>query len=189
MFWFSTAASGWYTTLRAETGEVMRRLAITFCLVTTLGTAALAQGTAMPFGAIRQDPTLPVEITADRLEVVQETGAAVFSGAVQAAQGTMRLRADRLEVVYAAAGADGAAAGIESLHATGGVTLTSGEEAAEAREATYTIASGRIVLTGDVLLTRGGSLISGDRLDVDLTTGTGVMEGRVTTVLQPDPDR
>jgi len=66
------------------------------------------------------------------------------------------------------------------------VTLTAGDAAAEAAEALYTIGGGQIVMTGGVLLTRGGSAISGDRLAVDLTTGAGVMEGRVTTVLRPD---
>jgi lipopolysaccharide export system protein LptA len=45
------------------------------------------------------------------------------------------------------------------LHATGGVTITNLADAAEAREAVYTIDTGVIVLTGDVLLTQGASAL------------------------------
>lgn len=51
--------------------------------------------------------------------------------------------------------------------------------------AVYTIASGQIVLTGDVLLTQGQNVMSGQKLTVDLKTGTGAMDGRMRTILQP----
>jgi lipopolysaccharide export system protein LptA len=92
----------------------------------------------------------------------------------------MRLTAPEVQVDYAADGKR-----IARLHATGGVTLANGGEAAEAQEAVYTIDSGQVVMTGDVLLTQGTSALSGKLLTVDLTTGTGVMEGRVQTVFIP----
>jgi hypothetical protein len=47
------------------------------------------------------------------------------------------------------------------LVASGGVTLRNGAEAAEAREAVYTVATGEIVMQGEVLLTQNGSAIAG----------------------------
>jgi lipopolysaccharide export system protein LptA len=163
----------------------MRRIAITAIALAALAVTAAAQGTSVPFGGLQQDTDLPVEIAADRLEVTQETGQAVFIGTVVASQGAMRLAADRLEVTYANAEEGAAPDGIQSLRASGRVTLSNGAEAAEAAEAVYTIASGVIVLSGDVLLTQGETLIAGDRLTVTLATGAAVMEGRVTTILQP----
>jgi lipopolysaccharide export system protein LptA len=58
-------------------------------------------------------------------------------------------------------------------------------DAAEAQEAVYTIDSGVIVLSGDVLLTQGPSAMSGQKLTINLKDGTGVMEGRVTTTFVP----
>ena len=58
-------------------------------------------------------------------------------------------------------------------------------DAAEAQEAVYTIGSGVIVLSGDVLLTQGPSAMAGQKLTINLKDGTGVMEGRVTTTFQP----
>ncbi len=142
--------------------------------------AAAAQGAKVAFGGLKQDTSQPVEITADSLEVNQTDGQATFTGNVLVGQGALRLSAARIEVEYAADGQ-----GIQTLHATGGVTIVNASDAAEAQEAVYTIASGNVVMTGNVLLTQGPNAISGERLVLNLTDGTGVMEGRVKTVFTP----
>lgn len=141
----------------------------------------LAQGASVTFGGIRADTSLPVEVTADQLSVSQADGTATFTGNVLIGQGDMRLSAEQVHVEYG--GEDRTR--IERLHATGGVTLVSGTEAAEAQEAVYSVAAGEVVMTGSVLLTQNGSTIAGEKLVVNLATGTGQMEGRVKTVLQP----
>ena len=73
----------------------------------------------------------------------------------------------------------------ERLHASGGVVLTSGEDSAEAQEAVYTLATGEVVMTGDVLMTQGGNLLSGQTLRLNMETGNGIMEGRVRTTFSP----
>jgi lipopolysaccharide export system protein LptA len=142
--------------------------------------SAQAQTAKVAFGGLKQDTSLPVEITADSLEVSQTDGQATFSGNVLVGQGEMRLTAARMRVEYDADGK-----GIKTLHATGGVTIVNATDAAEAAEAVYTIASGNVVMTGNVLLTQGPNAISGERLVLDLKAGTGVMEGRVKTVFTP----
>lgn len=154
-------------------------------LLSLAALAAAAQGADVAFGGLRHDPTLPVEVTADRLSIDQSDGTAVFSGNVVVGQGEMRLSAAEVRVRYATEGAGDATGRIQELIATGGVTLVSGAEAAEAREAVYTVATGVIVLTGDVVLTQGRNALSGDRLTVNLIEGTGVIEGRVRTIFQP----
>lgn len=150
-----------------------------------LPVAAFAQGADISFDDVRQDTTLPVEVTADALSVSQADGTAVFRGNVLIAQGNIRLSAGEVLVVYAGQSGEGGGGRIAELRATGGVTFVSGNEAAEAREAVYDIPAGRLVMTGDVLLSQGASAISADRMVVDLTAGTGVMEGGVRTVFQP----
>ncbi len=137
-------------------------------------------GTTVAFGSLKGDPTQPVEVTGDRLDVSQASGTAVFLGNVIVIQGAMRLTAPEVQVDYAPDGKS-----IERVHATGGVTLANGGEAAESQDAVYTIASGEVVMTGEVLLTQGTSALSGQVLTVDLATGTGVMEGRVQMVFVP----
>lgn len=154
------------------------------CLILVLPvTPAFAQGTNVAFGTIRQDTNQPVEVTADNLAVDQDSGTAVFTGNVMIGQGEMRLSAARVLVVYRAENK-----GIARLEATGGVTLVSGPDAAEAERADYNIDDGTIVMTGNVLLAQGASALSADRMSVRLSDGTAQMSGRVKTILQTGSD-
>lgn len=141
---------------------------------------AQAQGTQVAFGNVQQDSALPVEVTADKLDVNQSDGTAIFTGNVLIGQGEMRLSAPWVLVVYLKD-----RSGIEKLRAKGGVTLVSGEDAAEARRADYNVQTGIIEMFGDVLLVQGTSALTADRMFVDTEAGTARMNGRVKTVLQP----
>ncbi len=152
-----------------------RRLA----LLLLLGPLPLAAQEVALGGPFVSDPEAPVEVTSDTLSVDQATGAAVFSGNVVVAQGDLRLQAGEVEVSYDEEGGQ-----IARLLATGGVTLATAAEAAEAQEADYDLAAGTLTLSGEVLLTQGPSAISADRMVVDLEAGTARMEGNVRTVLQ-----
>lgn len=140
--------------------------------------------TSMAFGTMRQDPDLPVEVTADELAVDQDTGTAIFTGNVLIGQGDMRLSAARVLVVYKEG-----QSGIERLEATGGVTLVSGPDAAESERADYDIDTGTILMTGDVLLTQGSNALTSETMQVNLRDGTAQMRGQVKTVLQTGGDQ
>jgi lipopolysaccharide export system protein LptA len=152
-----------------------------FLLVSAVSVAA--QGANVAFGTIRQDTSLPVEVTADNLSVDQATGTAIFTGNVLIGQGEMRLSASRVLVVYRAD-----AEGIARLEAKGGVTLVSGPDAAESERADYNIDNGIIVMSGNVLLAQGRNALSSDKMSVKLSDGTAQMSGRVKTVLQTGGD-
>lgn len=158
---------------------ILRPLISAAVLSLALGLPAAAQ--TMAFGGVQADTKAPVEMTADALSVDQATGQAKFTGNVVIGQGQMRLSAQEVTVTYAAGGQQK----IKSLTATGGVTLASGSDAAEAREAVYDVETGNITLTGDAIVTQGQNVLAGDRLEVNLATGTANVSGRVRTVLQP----
>ena len=130
----------------------------TLLLICALGLAPVAafSQAKVALGGLKQDTTLPVEVTADELAVNQADGAATFSGNVLVIQGAMRMTAATVRVQYAADGK-----GIAQLNATGGVTYVNATDAAEAAEAAYTIASGEMILSGNALLTQGQGAISG----------------------------
>lgn len=159
------------------------RLTVAILALILSATASVGQEAQFPFGGLRTDPTAPVEIAADTLTVSQTDGAATFIGNVVVGQGEMRLSAANVRVEYSA-GSNGTAGRIERLHASGGVTLVNGAEAAEAQDAIYTIGAGTVEMSGNVVLTQGPNVISGDRLVVNLETGTGTMQGRVRTILR-----
>lgn len=155
-------------------------LAIAFA---TFGTMALAQGTEIAFGEGRPDSALPVEVTADSLRVDQNNGTAMFTGSVLVGQGEMRLSADQVEVRYLMK--DGNSTGeVAQVLATGNVTFVNGSEAAEGDVADYDVPNGTMLLTGDVILTQGRNVLSGQKLVVNMDDGTGIMEGRVKSILQ-----
>lgn len=144
---------------------------------------AAAQGAQVLLGTITHDTDQQIEISADQLSVDQATGVSIFSGGVVVGQGDMRLNAQEVRIEYTED--ENGGGGISRLMASGGVTLVTPGEAAEAQEAIYTVSSGIIEMRGDVLLTQGANALSGQRLVVDMTRGTGTMEGRVRTIIQP----
>ena len=157
----------------------LSRLAPALLLIGLAG-PALAQA-PIAFGGVKADISAPVEVAADALSVDQATGKATFSGNVQISQGEMRLQAATVTVTYA--GADRRR--ISSLEAEGEVTLVSGPDAAEAARASYDVEAGRVVLTGDVLISQGQNVLTGQVVTVDLETGSAQVEGRVRSILQP----
>jgi lipopolysaccharide export system protein LptA len=154
----------------------LRIVPVCFALVTG---AASAQEAQVAFGSVKADPTLPVEVTSESLNVNQEDGSAEFLGNVIVIQGEMRLTAERVLVIY---NQDRSA--IDRLEATENVVLVSPPDAAEGDRAEYTIDTGVIRMNGNVLLTQGPSVISGDQMIANLTSGTATMSGRVKTILQ-----
>lgn len=153
-----------------------------FLIVTSLCVAlaspALAQGTNIAFGALKQDAAAPVEVSSDTMDINQATGTATLTGNVLIGQGSLRLAAKTVRIVY-----DSTRSQIARLVASGGVTLVSGEDAAEAANAEYDMTTGRILLSGDVLLVQAQTSITADRMDVDTRAGTARLEGNVRTVL------
>lgn len=152
-----------------------------------LAAPALAQSNS-PFGGFKHDETQPIEIAADALEVQEANSVAIFRGAVVAGQGTMRLTANELEVLYG-----GTETGqIRNLKARGDVFIANGAETAKGGFAEYDVENGKIVMTGGVTLTQGGNVVKGASLTIDLNTGRGAVDGgggRVKSVFTPAPKK
>ncbi|MFV0384310.1 lipopolysaccharide transport periplasmic protein LptA [Paracoccus sp. (in: a-proteobacteria)] len=150
-------------------------------LIVLLLFSAPAMAQNVSFG-MKADTSLPIDTESDSLSVNQSDGTALFTGNVVIGQGEMRLKADTVTVEYV----QGTQNRIESLHAKGNVTLVSGPDAAEAREADYQVGTGFVTLIGDVVMTHGDNVLTGETVHVDLNTGTARAEGRVRSILQPD---
>lgn len=138
-----------------------------------------ADAANLAFGNSRETKDQPVQVEADQLAVNQKDGTATFTGNVQITQGEMLLSAPVVNIVYAEDSKK-----VVSLHASGGVTLVNGPDAAEAQEADYDIEAGTVLLTGKVLLTQGQNVMSGERVTIDLDAGTAEVGGRVRTTLE-----
>lgn len=121
---------------------------------------------------------LPIDIIADRLRVDQTTKVAIFEGSVQAQQGDLVFNASELRVFYEDA-KKGQSPAIVRVDALGGVTLKSPLETATGRTAVYDIKARIVLLLDDVVLSREGSQVRGERLEYNLTTGMTKFDGQV----------
>ncbi len=125
----------------------------------------------------------PVEIVADSLVVEQDQRLATFAGNVDAVQGTLRLRSDRLLVYYDSgegeggqpASAGGGGQGIRRLEASGNVSIASPGQTASGDRGIYEVAAGQVTLEGNVVLTRADNVVRGAKLDSNLRTGVSTV--------------
>ena len=175
-------------------------LALPAAALLLVGTGALAQQAAAPAGG--GGGGTPIEIVSDRLVLEQNQQMATFTGNVDAVQGETTLRTDKLRVFYASdeeRQASGNQQSVKRLEAEGNVIVTKPGETAEGDSGVYDLVSGKMVLTGNVVLTQGKNVVKGDRLDVDNNTGVSVVSvteasgagtrpQRVRALFVPEPE-
>ena len=135
------------------------------------GQAALGQGAGSSLKG--HDTDAPVDVAADRIEVLDRADRAIFSGNVEVRQGSLQLSTARLTVAYA----DTGGIEIKRLEASGGVLLRSPSETARSQFAIYDLDRRLVTMIGGVTLVRGQSRVQGGRLVLDLDTGRAVMDG------------
>lgn len=145
----------------------------------------------------------PIKIDADRLDVFDREGRAVFTGNVVAVQGDSTIRCSVLTVTYeqnrggaqggtrpasSSPGAGGDSA-IKHLDCKGPVTVTSKTQTATSDNAEFDRQANRVVMTGNVALNDGPNVTRGDRIVYDLNTGVANVEnkpgGRVRALITP----
>jgi len=155
-------------------------------------------------GNFKTDPSAPVDIAADRLDVDDQAKLAVFSGTVEAQQAGFVLEAAELAASYsgsaglAGAGdaikpdAQQAAARLTRIKAKKNVVVTSKEgQKATGDWADYDTKANTVTLGGDVVMTQGKNIVRGTKLVIDMTSGESVIStetssGGMTSSSQAD---
>ncbi|WAT17017.1 OstA family protein [Aurantiacibacter sp. MUD11] len=115
----------------------------------------------------------PVNYAADRIELQDRQNRVVLSGNVEIRQGDLRMTAQRTTVAYT----DTGTLRIQRIDATGGVTVTRGNERASGAAAVYDFNRRVIIMSGGVALRRGGDTLDGGRLVIDLNSGVSSVDG------------
>jgi lipopolysaccharide export system protein LptA len=152
------------------------RLSLTFAFGAFLASAAGVVGwQRLDAQAIAgHDSNAPVNYAADRIELQDKARRVVLSGNVDITQGDLRMRAARSTVAYTNDGS----LKIQRLDATGGVTVTRGNESAKGDVAVYDFNRRIITMAGNVALRRGTDTMNGGRLVMDLNSGVSSVDGR-----------
>lgn len=146
----------------------MRRSCRIFLVISLLWASALhAQ-------AVKASPaaTDMVDIEADRLDVHTTKGTATFRGNVRAVRTDVTVRADSITLTY-----DQNTRKVALLIAEGNVSIQWKDREATCSRVEYRLAAEVMVLTGNVLITRGKERLSGQKVTLDLKNDTQVVEG------------
>ena len=95
-------------------------------------------------------------ITSDRLNYDYRRSIAVFEGNVHVVDSRIRIRSEKLTVIF------GEANTIRSVTAVGNVHLRQGDKTGTCRQAVYRARTGEVVLTGNATVSRSTDRLSGD---------------------------
>ncbi len=106
----------------------------------------------------------PVEVSADRLEVFNKEGRAVYTGRAKAIRDTTTVTCDVLTVFY------GSARDVLRIEANGKVEAVDGDRWASGAKATYDNVNGVLVMEGDPRARSGARTVRGEK--VTMITGT-----------------
>lgn len=150
--------------------------------------AMLAVAAAWPSaGQPAASSNVPIDITADELEVQNSQCISVWRGAAEALQDKARLRADVLTAHFqskggpapATGGASGNCGDLISLEAKGSVYYVTGlQDRMRGDAAFYDAAKETITMTGDVIAVQGQNVLRGTRMVMNTRTGEGQMQGQ-----------
>jgi lipopolysaccharide export system protein LptA len=171
-----------------------------------------ASGPPNALQGFSQNRDKPIKISSASLEVRDKDKVATFSGDVHLIQGDTTLRSKTLVVFYddesapkesapkpakpppiaGAADASPISQQIRRVEAKGGVFVTQKDQTATGESGVFDMQANTVTLLGNVVISQGQNVVKGDRLTVDLTSGTsrvecGKSQGqcRVQALIQP----
>ncbi len=134
----------------------------------------------------KTDPSAPIDVEADRLDVDDHAKQAIFKGDVHARQGDFLVRTAELRATYT--GQAGLAeqkgppaakqpAQLTHIEARGAVIVTSKNgQSATGDWANFDVNSNKVTLGGDVVLTQNKNIVRGTRLVIDMVTGESLIQ-------------
>jgi len=143
-------------------------------------TALILSGT-WASGAYAQqgDSSAPIDVSADQQETINSKCITIFRGNVEILQNRSRMRA-RQVTIYSARKAGGDAnnscGAAQRMEAEGTVYLVSEAQQARGDHAVYTFDNNIAVVTGNVVVTKGKDVTTGDKLTVNTKTNDAKLE-------------
>ena len=131
------------------------------------------------------ETSVPIQIEADRMETSQEEGIVLFSGNVQARQGSLNINADEMTVLYTKAGptpdtsAETAAdltQKIDKITAKGNVKIVQGDWVAAGDSMEFNADDRIVILAGNAKAWQDQNMVTGEKIVLYLDKGKSVVE-------------
>jgi lipopolysaccharide export system protein LptA len=113
-----------------------------------------------------------IDIESDRLDVNTKNGTAVFKGKARATKLDTVIKGDILTVSY-----DTATRKVKNLTAEGHAYIHWKDREATCSKVVYNLVDNVMVLTGNVIITRGEERITGEKITADMKNDSQVIEG------------
>ncbi len=146
----------------------------TILLVLLVGGPVLGQGiTTSALNGL--DRKAPIDVDADRIEVLDQQNQAIFTGNVRVRQSSLTLEANRVKVAFTRP-ANGDPQ-MQRLDADGNVQILTPSERASSRFGIYDVDRRILTLIGGVVLTQGTTKVQGNRLTINLESGQTRLDG------------
>lgn len=135
---------------------------------------------------------------ADRLEANSKDHTRTFDGRVELQQDGARLRADHVKVFSNPASNDQGGSGwgdVQRIEAEGNIYYVTEDQTIKGDHLVYTKDNNTMIISGDVILTQGQNVLTGNRMVYNESTGESTMDanpvnastkGRVKGVFYPD---
>lgn len=162
-----------------------------------LGAALAVSALAAPAMAQISSEGGPIYIDSERTESLERERKVLLIGNVDIQQGTARLRADTVTIIFAAkqgeeAGGVGSGFGqIQTLVAEGNVFYVTPEMKAKGDRGVYEAAVDTITMTGNVALMRDRDVAEGQTLKLEVSKRRTTLDGgtgRTRMVIESDQD-
>lgn len=124
----------------------------------------------------------PITIEADHMESLEKNNNVLFSGNVDAAQGEVRIRSDKMTVFYTQAG-KGKKQEVKRLKCKGNVEITKGEWLGTGKTMNYLAKDRKVILSGDAKAWQDKNLVTGETIIYYLDEGRSEVVGRPSTTV------
>jgi len=137
----------------------------------------------------------PIQIEADKLEIIDNQNTALLTGNVSVVQGKTLLKARQIKVFYLRSDQEGQTnSGIRKIDASGKVAIRSEDNHVTADKASVDMVKEFVTLSGNVLISQGQNIVKGCIVTVDLKRNVSNVKpcgssssgsGRIKLLLDP----
>ncbi|WP_346839306.1 lipopolysaccharide transport periplasmic protein LptA [Microbulbifer sp. SAOS-129_SWC] len=167
-----------------RSNNLSQRLAL---LATLCALAVSTQVSALP-----DDRSQPIKVQAQKLEANRGKNLSIYSGKVVITQGSLQIRADRVEVHGSPSGEIKRVVAVgKPAHFQQQVQQSENPVKANALRIEFTVSSDKLHLSGDAHVDRDGNTLTAERIDYDMNTEQMQAEGqsndgRVEMIWKPE---
>lgn len=145
-----------------------------------------ASGIMLLFSTViaAENPQPPIHIEADRMVSQEQDHAVIFSGNVDAKQGTLLIRTDEMTVYYSPSNdgeqTPGAGGDIKKLICKGNVQISQGDWLGTGGRMDYYAQERKVVLSKKAKAWQGQNMVAGKTITYFLDDGRSIVEGPVS---------